>query len=125
MIQSVFLIEDDDDDVRLFKEALKTISSHTHLESASNGMDALKYLKTAIIKPDIIFSDMNMPIMNGIEFLKAIKAMEDFHQIPVVMLTTSTSPVHKQLVSELGARQLVVKPTDFNTLCACIKSFIE
>ena len=68
-LKSIFLVEDDKDDQDFFTEALNEIANTKLFAIASNGIEALLRLKHSIILPDIIFMDINMPVMNGIECL--------------------------------------------------------
>jgi CheY-like chemotaxis protein len=70
----IFLVEDDTDDQTFFKEALDTIQDTLLLDIAENGQEALAKLRGMPIYPDIIFMDINMPVMNGIDCLREIKS---------------------------------------------------
>lgn len=86
----ILLIEDDDVDVMTVERALKDLNIKNQLVSKSNGEDALEYLEDKNNKkPCLIFLDLNMPKMNGIEFLKIVKVDESLKKIPVIVLTTS------------------------------------
>ena len=69
--------------------------------------------------PDLIFLDINMPVMNGLEFLKHLKAETPFDQIPVIVLSANTGI--KEQVYRLGANGCITKPASFNELKSEIK----
>lgn len=123
MIQYVFLLEDDEDDRKLFSEALKMISPQIHITSFSNGVEALQYLTTALIKPDIIFSDINMPLLNGFEFIKEINTMESYQKVPIVLLST-LDVSHHPSYENLGPIPFYSKPSNFRELCRIIEEVL-
>jgi CheY-like chemotaxis protein len=109
-----FLIEDDADDQEVFINALAKISPAIKNISASNGKDALEKLSAGKVKPDIIFLDLNMPLMNGTEFLKAISGTEYFRQIPIIILSTSSDSDTIAETIQLGAKEFITKPVSYS-----------
>ncbi|MDO9236345.1 MAG: response regulator [Aquabacterium sp.] len=86
----IFLIEDDQVDTMVVRRALKELHVANRLEHVENGEEALAYLRDpARERPCLILLDLNMPVMNGIEFLQAAKADSELKRMPVVVLTTS------------------------------------
>ena len=89
-LKPILLVEDDSVDAMTVKRALKELNVTNQLVHSINGEQALEYLKTDNNKkPCVILLDLNMPKMNGIEFLQAIKEDEKLKRTPVVVLTTS------------------------------------
>jgi CheY-like chemotaxis protein len=82
----VLLIDDDEDDHDIFLSAMNEISSITHCSAENGSLMALQKLENREIIPDVIFLDVNMPIMDGQEFLKQIKQRDALKGIPVIML---------------------------------------
>ncbi len=115
-MNKIFLIDDDEDDHVFFKAALLTIHPTLHCEIAVNGKMALQELRTTGALPDIIFLDLNMPIMNGLDFLVHIKKEEKLKDIPVGIFSTSNLLQDKELAKELGARFFITKPNDLQVL---------
>jgi len=121
--KSILLIEDDKDDQEFFREALKKIENVTLCDVASNGQEALAHLQDFSTLPDFIFSDINMPVMDGIECLAELKLNPRTKDIPVIILSSSTA--HSVMVCSLGAKAFVKKPDNFNLLCAEIQNIID
>lgn len=104
----LYYLDDDNDDLFFFKTAVRELDQKVML--FSNGHDLLQALRHHEEKPDIIFLDLHMPILNGEEILSIIKHSMDFKHIPIVMLS---SAYPKKLVSYLldaGANHLMKKP---------------
>ena len=87
----ILLIEDDTIEVMKFKRALLKLGASHEVVEAKDGEIALDMLLNDLVIPDIIFLDLNMPRMNGLEFLSKIKMEEKLQFIPVMVLTTSSN----------------------------------
>ncbi len=112
----IFLIDDDVDDQFFFKEVIESINPTLHCDTAANGKIALDKLKVSAPLPDIIFLDLNMPVMNGYEFLIQIKKENQLNKIPVGIFSTSNILRDKELTKEFGAQFFLTKPNDFHVL---------
>lgn len=114
ILKPILLVEDDRVDVMTVKRALKEIRVNNTLVSKENGEEALIYLRDlGNEKPCVILLDLNMPIMNGIEFLQEMKSDELLKHIPVVALTTSEEPQDKVSCFKLGVADYIAKPVDY------------
>lgn len=121
--KSVLLIEDDEDDQDFFIEAISGIENIRLYHIAKNGKEAIDKLKSSSILPDIIFTDVNMPVMDGIEcFLEIIKNPRTTN-IPVVFLSSDTGK--RALVSQLGAKGFIQKSHDNDTLIKQLAQMIS
>jgi len=111
------VVDDDLDDCEFFREAVSEIDSSYLCVAANNGEDALRKLRT-IMKPlpDFIFLDLNMHLMDGRRFLAEVKADDMLKQIPVIILTTSTSQKDKDDTHNLGAAHFITKPSEYQKL---------
>ena len=86
--QPILMLEDDEVDVMTMRRALKELHIANALNVAGDGEEGLRVL-ARIERPAIILLDINMPRMNGLEFLRLIKADRKYARIPVVILTSS------------------------------------
>ena len=110
----ILLVEDDLVDVMTVKRALDDIHVTNPVIDRENGEDALEYLRDPeSLKPCIILLDLNMPIMNGIEFLHVVKHDAMLKRIPVVVLTTSEEQQDKVNSFDLGVAGYMAKPVDY------------
>jgi CheY-like chemotaxis protein len=110
--KNIFLVEDDEDDQHFFIEAIKEIDKSICICVAKNGVEALNKLDNMNSLPDVIFMDINMPLMNGFECLTLLKKHIRLKTIPVVILTTSNNPKEAEVAKVLGAVFFLSKPSD-------------
>jgi two-component system chemotaxis response regulator CheY len=106
-MSKTILIVDDSASLRQVVRMALQAAGHTVLE-AGDGKAALAMLDGRNV--DIAVCDINMPIMNGIEFLKAVKALPAYKFMPVLMLTTESSDKHKEAGKAAGAKAWMTKP---------------
>jgi CheY-like chemotaxis protein len=119
----ILLIEDDDVDVMTVNRALRDSKVANQLVSIGDGEEAIEYLRDeSATKPSIILLDLNMPKMDGAEFLKIIKADNALKKIPVVILTTSNSDRDVTESFELGAAGYMVKSVDYEKFVETIRA---
>ena len=119
----ILLVEDDQVDIMTIIRALKEIRVSNPLVSMENGEDALAHLRNpANERPCIILLDLNMPIMNGIEFLQQIKQDDMLKRIPVVVLTTSEEQQDKVNSFNLGVAGYMAKPVDYQQFVEMMRS---
>lgn len=124
MKKAVLYVEDDRDDQQLFMEVLQTVNPHFECFIATDGIHAFDVLKQ-IDMPVCIYVDVNMPKMNGLEFLKALKLHPEYSQIPVFVLTTSNSANDELTAAALGAKQYIIKPNSYRDLFAILEKCCE
>ena len=123
--EKVFIIDDDNDDVELFIEAVNSVDPSIQCYNAFNSDDALKKLMyTMEILPDIIFLDLNMPGINGKQCLTEIKKSEKLKDIPVVIYTTSSFHKDIEETKKLGASHFLTKPSSFSDTCKILSEII-
>jgi CheY-like chemotaxis protein len=101
---TIMAVDDDQDDLDIFKEALLTVGQNINLIIAYNGQDAIEQLSKSLHKPDIIFMDYNMPLMNGKQCLAVIKSTAFLKHIPVVIHSTNLLEDDLNYCQRLGAR---------------------
>ena len=110
----IMLIDDDYIDVMTVQRAMHDSAIEKELLIAGNGEEALEMLRSEKNKiPCIILLDINMPIMNGIEFLEEIKADEELRSIPAIVLSTSEHDQDKIALFNLSIAAYMVKPASY------------
>ncbi|MFL9832270.1 response regulator [Flavobacterium sp. ST-87] len=120
--RNLLLIDDDTDDQEIFISAIEIISSEMICTAMTDASAALEKLLTSELQPDVIFVDLNMPIMNGQEFVSRLKKVEQFQSVPVIIFSTSASPETIANTKELGAADFITKPNSFNDLVKILSS---
>ena len=113
---TILLVEDDYLDVESVKRALKKQKINHVLHIAHNGVDALAMLtsETNKVIPDVILLDINMPKMNGLEFLSIIKNYYNLKNIKIFIITTSAEEYDKFTAQSLDVSGYILKPLNFN-----------
>lgn len=113
--KTILLVEDDAVDAMTVRRAFKDLQINNHLHHAENGEQALSWLlDPATELPCLILLDMNMPRMNGTEFLREAKADACLRKIPVVVLTTSEEERDRTESFNLGVAGYMLKPVDYS-----------
>ena len=112
---TILLIEDDELDIISVERSLKKIESGFILHTAYNGIEAFKMLRDSItpLVPDVILLDINMPRMNGIEFLQILRSDEILKDIKVFVMTTSSEASDRSAAEELGISGYILKPLNY------------
>ena len=116
MPKMVFIV----DDSATMRMSLKTtLEMHGFMvEQASNGKEALDKIKAGV-KPDLIITDINMPIMSGLEFIKNVRPLLRF--TPILILTTESEQSKREIAKKLGATGWLVKPVSGTDLINVVK----
>jgi CheY-like chemotaxis protein len=120
---NILHIDDDPDDCEIFAEALKEVSSALHT-AIHNPVEALIKLDSEKIVPDVIVLDLNMPYMNGMEFLKELKKRSHLKNIPVIMFSTCSVRDVKRRAKEFGAFDYITKPDNYKALRSILQSVL-
>jgi two-component system response regulator len=125
----ILLVEDNPQDVELTMRTLKKHHVANRLFVVSDGEEAIdflfckgKYSQRVNHLPKVIFLDIKLPKLNGLEVLKIIKSDEQLHHLPVVMLTSSVEDPDIKAAYEMGANSYVVKPVDFTNFSETISN---
>lgn len=127
----LLLIDDDDKDIFLTKRAFKKSETPSRIQVAKDGEEGLALLRReapfeAAARPDLILLDLNMPRMNGYEFLQIVKADDDLKSIPAIVMTMSQSDVDMMKSYENHANSFISKPlelADFMKVIQAIEDF--
>ena len=123
----ILLVEDNETDVMLAREALREALVLNKLHVVDNGEDAVTFLRQEgkyekAPRPDLVLLDLNLPRMSGQEVLAIVKSEEGLKRIPVVVMTSSRSEDDKQKVYGLHANSYVTKPMELSEFRDAIRS---
>ena len=124
-INRVLVIDDDKDDQQFIRRAINDLFPNMECISISNGKDALKFIDENPPPPSYIFLDLNMPYLNGFEFLKEFKKERGNIETTVYIYSTSSNPRDREKAKSLGADDYIVKYSDLNSLKARLKNVIQ
>lgn len=126
----ILLLEDEVADAYLVEIALKENNIPAHLHHVLDGREGLNFLQQTgdygnAPRPDLMLLDLNMPRMNGYEFLAAVKSNEQFKGIPIVVL--STSDIESDVLSayQLGAASYITKPVGIEQFMSVINQLCD
>ena len=123
----ILLVEDSIGDIRLTREALKDAKVHVHLNVASDGVEAMAFLRregqySDAPRPDLILLDLNLPKKDGREVLNDIKENPELKSIPVVILTTSAADEDVMQSYKSHANCYITKPVDLEGFLKVVQS---
>jgi CheY-like chemotaxis protein len=126
----VLVVDDDEDDVLMMREALRTARSSTRIQVLGDGSEVIPYLRregdhAGANRPDLIFLDLNLPGRAGDQVLADIKGDPDLRRIPVVVLTVSGAEEDVLCSYDLHANAYVTKPVDLNSFLEAIRKIDE
>jgi len=122
----ILLADDDEDDRDFFRDALDELKINTITTFVNDGSQLMQYLeKPDVTLPHIIFLDLNMPLMSGMECLKAIRSNERLRHLSVAIYSTSASDEHIEETFVKGANVYIRKPNDFTTLKKVLQEVIS
>jgi CitB family two-component system response regulator MalR len=125
---NILIVDDDAMCVFIHNKVLELSGYCNKTQSACNGQRALDFLKDAALGthpvPDIIFLDLQMPMMNGLEFLEAYQSLPfaEEKRIAIVLLTSSVSEEDKAYALSLGVRQYLIKPFTLDAFYSVVRS---
>jgi len=122
---NILLVEDDAIEVMKFNRVVKNMETRHKIMEANNGEEALDILKDREVNPDIIVLDLNMPKVNGLEFLRLIKQDDSRRCIPTIILTTSTNHTDVKECYNMGIAGYVVKPLKHDDYLSSTTKLIE
>ena len=123
MFAKILLIDDDEDDREFMLEVIGENYPYVVCTIAVNGQDALDQLNA--YRPDIIFLDLNMPLMDGRQFLRAVNKKAELADIPVIVVSTSSDNVTREETKALGAMAFFTKPDKLSGWMAMVNSILK
>lgn len=121
----ILLIEDDAIEIMKMNRVLSSMPQKHKVIEVNNGEDALKYLEGNDKLPDIILLDLNMPKINGIEFLSILKKDDRLKFLPTIILTTSNNPKDIMECYRIGVAGYVVKPLKYEDYVSKITTLVS
>lgn len=129
-VVDILLLEDEPADAYLVKMALREGKVLANLHHVVDGREGIDFLNKVgkykdVPRPDLIFLDLNMPRMNGTEFLAAVKADQNLNEIPIVVLTTSDVENDVVRCYQLGAASYITKPVDMPQFISAVNQIGE
>lgn len=122
---NILFIEDDAIEQMKFDRVLENLHANHHVTEAQNGEEALSILASQKELPDIILLDINMPRMDGIEFLSLLKADEKLKFLPTIILTTSNNSREVLKCYEIGIAGYIVKPLKYEDYIIKIQNLLN
>lgn len=120
----IFVADDDEDDRFLLRLAFQQQSPQSVVLFAVDGLELLSALADPPLHPCLIILDLNMPRLNGLEALKALRQVETYRATPIVILTTSDDAFHRQQAYDLGANGYLVKPLSLDLLVKIVGKLV-
>lgn len=124
-VKRILYADDDLDDKTWVSEASRLLNSSLEIFFVENGREVFEYLKQHIEEmPALIVLDLNMPELDGRQTLKRLKSNNDFKNIPVVIVTTSSNKADIDICTRLGASLYLVKPDSHAEWQHIVKQFI-
>jgi CheY-like chemotaxis protein len=121
--KTILLVEDDAVDAMTVRRAFKDLGITNPLHHADNGETALAWLLDPATEPPcLILLDLNMPRMNGAEFLRVLKTNTRLRKIPVTVLTTSEEERDRNECFDLGVAGYMLKPVDYNRFIEVVRT---
>jgi len=122
----ILLVDDDEDDRQFFADALESLDMNTELHEVHNGKACLDFLeKAGDYGPDLIFLDLNMPIMNGFQCLEQIREKGKSKETIIAIYSTSSSETDIEETFTKGANIYIKKPSSFKDLKNSLKQVIK
>ena len=121
---NILLIEDDMIEIMKLNRVVSSLKLNHNIVEANNGEEALKILQEKDELPDIILLDLNMPKMNGIEFLNLLKGDNVLKYIPTIILTTSNNEKDLLECYKIGIAGYVIKPLKYEDYVSKIEKLL-
>lgn len=106
----ILIAEDDNDDCEIILNCFTQHPTFSKITLVRNGKELLDFLKIENEKPDVILTDINMPIVNGLEALSEIYSNAELRKIPAFAYSTSINPLYKKKCLQYGVKEFIIKP---------------
>jgi CheY-like chemotaxis protein len=124
----ILYVDDDEDDRLMVSETISEVDTRIEVVQASNGREAIQYLSNAkvgnTLLPCLVILDINMPVLDGKQTLIVLKKDEELKHVPVVLFSTSNSPIDK-LFCDVHGVELVTKPSDIKNIKSEVQKLLR
>lgn len=122
----IVIAEDDMDDADVITETFSNNPNFSKVSLVANGEELLNYLKNdSNENPDVILTDINMPIIDGIEALQEILSNDELKNIPCFVYSTSINPSYKEKCDDMGVKAYLIKPYSFEAFAEIPKTILS
>jgi CheY-like chemotaxis protein len=121
----ILIVDDDPEDQETLMEIIEDLYPLSVKASAMNGAEAIQYIEKNPPPPSLVFLDLNMPLVNGFDFLKIYKKKPGYENSFVIIYSTSSRHHDKSLAHELGASGFIIKSYDSNSVRKKIIEIVE
>jgi CheY-like chemotaxis protein len=119
----ILLVDDDDEEAEVFTAALKTVNENVELIHADDCVDLTESIRRH--NPDIVFMDINMPLINGIECLKSIRSSPELKSLPIVMYSTSNNQKNILESFNNNANLYIIKPDSYRGIIIALEKVLK
>ncbi len=124
-VKTVVLVDDDLDDHEIFRTACAVVDDTISVKGFESGEEAIDALSKSRVVPGIVFLDLNMPRMNGVEVLEAFRSVDRLAAVSVIVYTTSVDKRIRSRCLQLGATDVIEKPNSFDALCETLGNLLK
>jgi CheY-like chemotaxis protein len=124
LYKSILLIDDDLDDAEILFEAVKSLEEKIICRIVTSPVIALEELKSGQNLPELIFLDLNMPIISGPEFLQQLKKEAALEDIPVIVYSSHTIEIMQKLTRQFEKVSCISKPNDYKELVSVLQDIL-
>ncbi|HYF69569.1 MAG TPA: response regulator [Ohtaekwangia sp.] len=120
--KNILLVDDDSIANFLIEKIVQSTGLAQNIFKALNGKEALKFFNQEVVQPDVVLLDLNMPIMNGFEFIQAFNLLniENKNNILIILVTSSSNPSDMERAKDLGIRYYLTKPISAESIKSII-----
>ena len=124
VVKTIWITDDDPDDLSFFQEAIKEIYPSAHLATISSGEELLDKLST-LPAPDLLFLDISMPCKTGHDCVKEIRSQNQFRSLPIVIYSSSPNPLDITYSYGLGANLYLRKPLKYQDIVLLLRKVLQ
>jgi DNA-binding response OmpR family regulator len=121
---TVWLVDDDDDDLMLLETAFQRVDSSVQLQTMHDGEDLVARLQSDPELPNFVVLDLNMDRLSGMQALQEIRQQFPQKELKIIVLTTSFNPDDRYRSEVMGANDFFVKPTEFSELTELVRNLL-